>query len=114
MNEHFLQSMKIENFRGIKYAEINDLARVNLFCGKNNYGKTSILESLFLLSGISNPEMMIKIQGMRGQELSTGVDWRGYFHNYNHKKAIMLSGKQQQGKRKLRELYRMFDKPIIW
>ena len=101
MNEHFLQSMRIENFRGIKYAEINDLARVNLFCGKNNYGKTSILESLFLLCGISNPELMIRLQTMRGQELITGVDWKSYFYNYDHKKAIVLSGEQKQGKREL-------------
>lgn len=101
MNEHFLQSIKIENFRGIKYAEINDLARVNLFCGKNNYGKTSILESLFLLCGISNPELMARVQALRGPGRNTGVDWKSCFYNYDHKKAIVLSGEQKQGKREL-------------
>ena len=102
MNKHFLKSIKIENFRGIKYLEINDLARVNLLVGKNNCGKTSILESLFLLSGISNPELMMRIQALRGQGLSTGVDWKSYFYNYDHKQAIVLSGEQKQGKRQLK------------
>ena len=47
MEKHFYEQLKIENFRGIKSLEINDLARINLFVGKNNCGKTSVLEAAF-------------------------------------------------------------------
>ena len=45
----------IERFRGIRYACIEDFKQINLFFGKNNCGKSSLLESLFLASGLSNP-----------------------------------------------------------
>jgi hypothetical protein len=40
-----LKSVKIENFRGFQSFELQQLGRVNLLVGKNNTGKTSILEA---------------------------------------------------------------------
>jgi AAA15 family ATPase/GTPase len=37
----------ISNFKGIKNADINDLSSVNLFIGKNNACKSTILEALY-------------------------------------------------------------------
>ena len=39
--------IEIERFRGIKYASIEGFKQINLFFGKNNCGKSSLLESLF-------------------------------------------------------------------
>ena len=44
-----LTSLHIKNFRGFRDLTIQPLARVNLIAGKNNVGKTGILEALFLL-----------------------------------------------------------------
>ena len=38
------------NFRGIDHAQLKKLKSVNLMVGKDNSGKTSILESIFVLS----------------------------------------------------------------
>ncbi|MDR2087469.1 MAG: AAA family ATPase, partial [Dysgonamonadaceae bacterium] len=43
-----LEQLKINNFRGFDSLEIDGLSKINLFVGKNNSGKTSILEALFL------------------------------------------------------------------
>lgn len=59
-------SVQISNFRGIRQVEIDHLNRVNLFFGKNNCGKSSILEAIFLLCGPSNPLLPIKINTLRG------------------------------------------------
>jgi len=40
-------SAVIEGFRLFDYLELDDLARVNLFFGPNNSGKTSILEAIY-------------------------------------------------------------------
>ena len=40
-------SAVIEGFRQFKHLELNEFARVNLFFGPNNSGKTSILEALY-------------------------------------------------------------------
>ncbi len=44
-----ISNIEIENFRGIKHAKISDFKRVNLLVGKNNSGKSTVLESLYLL-----------------------------------------------------------------
>ncbi len=43
-----LEKLKIENFRCFKSFELNHLSRVNLVVGKNNSGKTTILEAIKL------------------------------------------------------------------
>jgi len=47
--------IKIENFKGIKYCEISDLGKVNVFVGRNNSGKSSILDALCLMRSAFNP-----------------------------------------------------------
>ncbi len=44
-----LRSLTIKNFRGFRELKIEPLARVNLIAGKNNVGKTGVLEALYLL-----------------------------------------------------------------
>jgi len=101
MNEHFYKTLKIENFRGIKTLEINDLARVNLFVGKNNCGKTSVLESVFLLTGIAYPSWMISMENMRGITLKESSDLRDFFYERNHERGIKFVGTQRVGNRRL-------------
>jgi AAA15 family ATPase/GTPase len=44
-----LCSLTIKNFRGFRDLKIEPLARVNLIAGKNDVGKTGVLEALYLL-----------------------------------------------------------------
>ena len=49
-----IESIKIENFRGIEYLEIPALdEHINLFVGVNGAGKTSILDSFSLVMAFS-------------------------------------------------------------
>ncbi len=50
------QNLLIENFRGIKHLEIKGLNRINLLGGKNNSGKTSVLEVVQFLACPFNSE----------------------------------------------------------
>lgn len=58
----------IKNFRCFQDLEMNDLARVNLISGKNNVGKTALLEALFLHCGFYNPALVLSILSFRGIE----------------------------------------------
>ncbi|MCF2148421.1 AAA family ATPase [Desmonostoc muscorum LEGE 12446] len=51
-----LKTIKIENFRSFQSFELQQLGRVNLLVGKNNIGKTSILEAIQLLCSRNNLE----------------------------------------------------------
>lgn len=61
-----LQKLKIKNFRVLKDFEMNRLSRINLVAGRNNSGKTSLLEALFLLSGAGRPDMALNVNILRG------------------------------------------------
>lgn len=61
-----IDRLKIQNFRCFKDFSIGPMSRINLFSGKNNVGKTALLEALWLLRGYDNPEVGIRIDGFRG------------------------------------------------
>lgn len=46
-----IQKLTIENFRGIKELSLDDMKRISILTGKNNVGKSSVLEALFFLCG---------------------------------------------------------------
>ena len=81
---------KIERFRGIRYAFIEGFKRINLFFGKNNCGKSSLLESLFLGSGLSNPLLPIHINLMRGYTKSRLNDLKFEFYNLDSTQPIHI------------------------
>ena len=62
-----LENLKLEMYRGFRAYELGDLSRVNLLVGKNNCGKTSILEAIhFLVSG-GDPSVLTQAAYQRGE-----------------------------------------------
>ncbi len=59
-------NITINNYRGIRHCVIDGLSRINLFFGKNNCGKSSVLESIFLLSGPNLPILPLAAYATRG------------------------------------------------
>jgi hypothetical protein len=55
------QSIDIEKFRGFGKLALDGLGRVNLVVGKNNMGKTSLLEAIAL---VSDPAIAEKLPGL--------------------------------------------------
>ena len=49
-----LTRFDVKGFRGIKNLTLNNLSTVNLLVGDNNCGKTSVLESMMLLTNLEN------------------------------------------------------------
>jgi AAA15 family ATPase/GTPase len=77
----YLVNFKIGNFRGFDHLEIEGLSKINVFLGKNNSGKTSILEALFLLVGMSNPLLPETINRIRGINLNSPKQLKYLFHD---------------------------------
>lgn len=46
-----VQSLRIQNYRGVDDLTLNDVSRINLIVGDNGVGKTSVLEALALWAG---------------------------------------------------------------
>lgn len=48
MKKHFIKNLSFQNFKCFESIEVDNLKRVNIFGGKNNVGKTSLLEGIEL------------------------------------------------------------------
>lgn len=62
-----IQFIEIKGYRGFSRFEIGGLGRVNLLVGKNNSGKTSVLEVLNLLASGGDPNALWRIIARRGE-----------------------------------------------
>lgn len=90
-------SISIENFRGIRTCDIHDLGLVNIFFGKNNCGKSSLLEAIFLMSGPSNPTLPILVNNLRHLVSFAEEDILTDFYGLNSENRIRI---QSNGKNK--------------
>ncbi len=97
------KSLRIENLRGIDKLEINDFRQVNLFVGENNCGKTTVLEALFLITGISNPQLPFSINQLRGLNYILGDDKEHQliYHKLNYENKVVIEAELDEQKRKL-------------
>ncbi|WP_338415203.1 ATP-binding protein [uncultured Sphaerotilus sp.] len=70
-----LESLAIKNFRCLQHFEIDKLGRVNLIVGKNNAGKSTVLEALRIHAGHANKAVLESIAQAHDetlQDLFTG------------------------------------------
>ena len=95
-----LKALQIKNFRGFKELRIERLSEINLIAGKNNSGKTSLLEAIFLLAGGGHPQLAINTNVIRGIEpgsASSDPFWKQLFYNLEMRSHIEIKayGKSQ-------------------
>lgn len=76
-----LKNIEIKNFRGIENLKIEDFSRVNVFLGQNSSGKSSVLECIFLLMGMSNPGLPQNVNALRARHFTTFSDLNYLFRN---------------------------------
>lgn len=69
------ERLRIRNFRGFGDLRIDSLGRINLVTGRNNAGKTTLLEAIFLLSGAANARMAFNGHIIRNQRQGTPPRW---------------------------------------
>lgn len=91
-----LEVLKIRNYRIFKELKVDQLRRINLIAGGNNTGKTSLLESIFLLAG-GKAEMALNGHVSR-IELEPGARsvgsnfWRPFFTDLDMRNSIEIEG----------------------
>lgn len=85
-------SFTIENFRLFDRLTVEPLARVNLIVGRNNAGKTALLEALWLHTGQNNPELARRINVWRSLPGSEpGEFFSDLFRGYQTRLPIKLT-----------------------
>ena len=84
----------IDNFKCFKLLTLPDLGRITVIGGKNNVGKTALLEALFLFLDRLSPSMILRQYAWRGIEgvLSRFESmWSPIFENLDVSKKISIS-----------------------
>lgn len=62
-----IRSVTIKGYRGLEHLEMSNLGRINLLVGKNNSGKSSVLEALYLLELGGHPTALLRVLTGRGE-----------------------------------------------
>jgi len=89
-------SLSAKFFRSFHDFSIEGLQQISLIAGRNNAGKTTLLEAIFLLGGGTNPVFPMTIAQMRGQKQGGSLPdpvWRSLYHNLDPTKIIELAGR---------------------
>lgn len=102
------ESCKIKGFRGITELAVDDLKRVNVFVGKNNCGKTSILEGLYLgmcMPSASAPQTLLRLREVKKE--SDLFFWNLIFNkmDISQQSTIILNHQDQDKTRTLNISY---------
>jgi AAA15 family ATPase/GTPase len=90
MKFYSMQSIKIKRYRCFEDTSIQDLGKINLFGGRNNVGKTALLEAIFLLNQPSNSAVS-SILRLRQEtaKIMTAMPSRAWNNLFlNHKKEL--------------------------
>lgn len=89
--------IEIDNFRGIKHLVLNNAKQINLLVGKNNCGKSTVLDAIFLLSGFSNPLLNLRINQFRDYDKFNEEDLILNFYNMISENHIHIQGNMADG-----------------
>jgi len=89
-----IQDLEIQNFRCFEKLKVSGFGKVNLISGKNNAGKTALLEALFL-GNSPIPDTVLFLQRLREETLDFSQalpqrTWNNFFFNQDQSKHIFL------------------------
>lgn len=69
-----IATLAIERFRALRQLKIEGLGRINLITGRNNTGKSSILEALRILAADASPSVILNVLRYREEDLGDTED----------------------------------------
>lgn len=97
-----IEEITIKNFRGIEDLTLEDCASVNILLGKNNCGKTSVLEAISLYCGGTLDRVFV-LARRREKGMSTSSDFRSVLQLFSNTggelEPIFLEGTSPAGLR---------------
>ncbi|MDA1193117.1 MAG: AAA family ATPase, partial [Candidatus Poribacteria bacterium] len=93
------QQLTIQNFRCLKMLEFDALKRVNLIGGKNNVGKTAVLEAFLFFSDVPDAKRIFRLNKWRVLYNDSHIDgyegWRDVFYGYSIDEPIKVHAERK-------------------
>jgi len=88
-----IDSLTIKNFKKNNYLKLTNMGKITIIGGKNNSGKTTVLESLYLLYNRELPKTILDIYFSHGVKVTFTNDtfWAPLFNCYNMENEIKIN-----------------------
>lgn len=97
----FFKDIEVMNFRGFDYLKMENFSKINVVVGANNVGKSSVLEAIFMLVGMSVPMLPARVNYWRKNTNSSLDEVRYLFHNIDFGNIPVLKAHTTDGERKV-------------
>ena len=95
VGEQMIKALKIQNFRCFQDLLVKNLAPITLFGGRNNSGKSAILEAVFLNFGYRNPNIFFALaagrNGNGNLQATPERIWNPLFFDFNQTNSFSFS-----------------------
>ncbi|MDX2255673.1 MAG: ATP-binding protein [Pseudanabaenaceae cyanobacterium bins.39] len=103
-----MKKITIENFRCFDRLKVSGFERVNLISGKNNIGKTALLEAIFLNSA-PRPDTIFLLRQVRREQASFSKalperTWINFFFQQNKSERILIESDLDNNESKIVEI----------
>ena len=105
-----IKDINIKNFRCFKNTKVSGFGRINLIGGKNNSGKTSLLEAL-LIYELPKPQSIVELKKVRKESADIAKAmperaWQNFFYNQEDapQNSIQISGESDSGESRVIDL----------
>jgi AAA15 family ATPase/GTPase len=95
------KEISVYNFKGLHKLENVKLDKITLIGGKNNAGKSSLLEAGFLYLDRKNPDMLNKQlmwRGLNNIPFHPSQLWGPFFYNFDFTKRLSIAMTDNEGK----------------
>ena len=99
IRQAMFERISVNNYRGFNDVTVGSLGRINLVAGRNNAGKTTLLEAVWLLCGAADPRMavnnhVVRLVRTHGEQPSWMAEtyWKPFFHGLDTGRSLTVSG----------------------
>lgn len=101
-----LTGIDIKNFRGFDSLKVEDFGQVNLIIGKNNSGKTSLMEAILLPLSSTYPLTLFNLNQIREIGVRSLDSLRGFFYglSFDSKPEVKATFINKEGELKTRRV----------
>ena len=103
-NAQIWDRLTIDGLRGLSGLRLDGLGSLNLLLGANDSGKTTILEGAFLLAGLGNPELPVRVQRLRRLPTNDVTDLYNLFRDVQIDRPLKVSARSTDLPEHIREL----------
>ncbi len=91
-----IEYLKIKNFKSIRELEIGDMENSLILVGKNNTGKTSVIDAIVLAAGIRQAKDYEFLEANRPIEISMCIEFTDEDLHYYHTRAILSKSRSYE------------------